>query len=744
MNFSLDRTQLKRLAIIAMVVDHTAWGFVRFMSPLGQAMHIFGRLTLPIMCFFIAEGYRHTSDLRRYIERMVTFAAVSVIPFYLFFHKEYYYRQNIIFDLTLALLALAALEKKSWSRVVRGVLFAVILTVSILIGGWIIMPIIYVIIFYYGKTWKRKCVLFTGATVLMEAVVIGFILTNRIYHYSIYRWTVSERIYLLFFVLALIPLSFYNGKKGKDCTGRYFFYCFYPAHFMVLWTIRQFLDGRADLYHIYIAVHLIGFFVIGVALAFVFFAVRPSRAQSAVALFLAFGLVYVLGFLLEITSSNLEAILTATRVEYAGLILVLLSMALVVQELCHIRVPYPVLATAFTVSCILMYGQFTTGRNGLFYNGVTVAKNDGPFPHLYIASYGPLFYTSIIYAAVFYLYVVWLGLRSSRGSNILQKKRMRYLLIAFLFCWLPIPLKLSGLTGQYEFPAIGIAGAAIFISLSFVKYQCLDSMSTNISNAMNHGNEGIIVIDSNERILYHNESSHAIFGKFDDYTQIDSLPLIGEAVAYGRDRIRKDDKIYEIRTEPVREKEVDIGSIIWIIDLTSYYDHLEEVEIVASTDSLTGIKNRVWFEKKVMDAVEKKTPGTFMMIDLDNFKKVNDTYGHQSGDDVLKRLARVIMSESEDGYCGRIGGDEFCVFIPHVTSYEEALKRADVLIEGYSRAISQMPFHDLTSMSVGAVLADASSYTDNKVNYSALYREADRELYRAKQAGKGICFVGKL
>ena len=62
-----SRTQLQYLAIVAMVVDHTAWGFVEFYSPLGQLMHLFGRLTLPIMCFFIAEGFRHTSDLKRYI-----------------------------------------------------------------------------------------------------------------------------------------------------------------------------------------------------------------------------------------------------------------------------------------------------------------------------------------------------------------------------------------------------------------------------------------------------------------------------------------------------------------------------------------------------------------------------------------------------------------------------------------------------------------------------------------------------
>ena len=81
----LNRTQLKFIAICGMVCDHAAWGFVEFMTPLGQIMHIIGRLTLPIMCFFIAEGFRHTSNIKGYIKRMTFFSVVAMIPFYLFF-----------------------------------------------------------------------------------------------------------------------------------------------------------------------------------------------------------------------------------------------------------------------------------------------------------------------------------------------------------------------------------------------------------------------------------------------------------------------------------------------------------------------------------------------------------------------------------------------------------------------------------------------------------------------------------
>lgn len=138
----LDRTQLKIIAICAMVIDHTAWGFVEFMSPLGQVMHVIGRLTIPIMCFFVAEGFRHTSSRSGYVKRMALFAVVAMLPFYLFFGELYEYRQNIIFDLLLGLLLLNVLENKRlriWQKIILG---AGLFLISATIGGWVIMPML--------------------------------------------------------------------------------------------------------------------------------------------------------------------------------------------------------------------------------------------------------------------------------------------------------------------------------------------------------------------------------------------------------------------------------------------------------------------------------------------------------------------------------------------------------------------------------------------------------------------------
>lgn len=77
----LSANALKYIAVIAMVIDHIGWAWVPTASVLGQLMHLIGRFTAPIMCFFIAEGYYHTRDVNKYLTRLFVFALISHFPF---------------------------------------------------------------------------------------------------------------------------------------------------------------------------------------------------------------------------------------------------------------------------------------------------------------------------------------------------------------------------------------------------------------------------------------------------------------------------------------------------------------------------------------------------------------------------------------------------------------------------------------------------------------------------------------
>ena len=78
---NISANKLKFIAIIAMLIDHIAVAFVSNQSILGQAMHMIGRVTMPIMCYFIAEGYYKTHNIKKYALRLLIFSIISYYPF---------------------------------------------------------------------------------------------------------------------------------------------------------------------------------------------------------------------------------------------------------------------------------------------------------------------------------------------------------------------------------------------------------------------------------------------------------------------------------------------------------------------------------------------------------------------------------------------------------------------------------------------------------------------------------------
>ncbi len=149
-------------------------------------------------------------------------------------------------------------------------------------------------------------------------------------------------------------------------------------------------------------------------------------------------------------------------------------------------------------------------------------------------------------------------------------------------------------------------------------------------------------------------------------------------------------------------------------------------------DALTGLWNRTYTEETVNMMISQGVQGTLMMIDLDNFKAINDNYGHIAGDRTLKMFADTLRSfaEQEDILC-RIGGDEFIVFIKDITSKNEIGSRAMEIISDLSNKLAQCNFETNSSVSIGIAQTPEDGMTFDK-----LYNSADKALYYVKQNGK--------
>lgn len=151
-----------------------------------------------------------------------------------------------------------------------------------------------------------------------------------------------------------------------------------------------------------------------------------------------------------------------------------------------------------------------------------------------------------------------------------------------------------------------------------------------------------------------------------------------------------------------------------------------ELAAMAYTDSLTGLNNRRRFTQSARQLHRTGlTPAYFLMIDIDDFKRINDVHGHDVGDEVLRRTAEVIAAAAGEHLCGRLGGEEFAVI--YQGEKHAACAFAAQLVEAVEAAF--VPLHRV-SVSIG--VAELVKGTD----ISHGYRRADESLYLAKQKGK--------
>lgn len=163
----------------------------------------------------------------------------------------------------------------------------------------------------------------------------------------------------------------------------------------------------------------------------------------------------------------------------------------------------------------------------------------------------------------------------------------------------------------------------------------------------------------------------------------------------------------------------------------------KKMETLASTDTLTGAHNRGAFTTKAEKALAQRAqetfpgPVSFLAIDVDKFKSVNDRFGHQAGDKALILIAKTLIEHTrETDVLGRLGGEEFGVFMPNTDA-----TAAMAIAQGMRRAVSEIHFSPEGQIRPLSISIGASSTIQN-VDLSKIYKRADDKLLEAKSNGR--------
>ena len=271
--------------------------------------------------------------------------------------------------------------------------------------------------------------------------------------------------------------------------------------------------------------------------------------------------------------------------------------------------------------------------------------------------------------------------------------------------------------------------------------------------------EGVFVVNGKGGLLFMNKEAEKLLGwSFEEikgknihniiHTHVDSeknqclvmRSYLDNISEHSDDEIfqRKNGEIFpvSITASPIQTLEHHGGAVVVFKDITHRKELEKKLKALALKDALTGLYNRGSFDTKLKDEFNRsKRYGrelSLLMLDIDFFKKVNDTYGHQAGDEALKAIADIISSTVRlTDYSARYGGEEFLVILPE-TGREKAVEVA----ERIRLYIEEKEINVLEDKTIHLTVSIGVSTSSNCNSEEKLLKDVDSALYKAKEGGR--------
>jgi diguanylate cyclase (GGDEF)-like protein/PAS domain S-box-containing protein len=441
-----------------------------------------------------------------------------------------------------------------------------------------------------------------------------------------------------------------------------------------------------------------------------------------------------------------------TKIQYLGMVwmpalIMLFPLSIYYRHKRNLRYIYLI---AFAAPAFILVMAWTNEYHWLLWTEYGTVFL-GALPMLSL-KHGPIFWVFVSYA---YICLGLAGVFLIRWfiiSASIFRAQAGVLLAALGVVWMGNIIYVTGLSPvpNIDITPLTFSIASVVTAFGFFRYQLLDVVPVAKTEVFNSMLDGVVVLDENERLIDLNPAAEKILTRQRDIVvgqtaedvfrnQPDILSMLVGQDLEGEVCLRPSGSklTYELRIATLMDRNKHrLGRILVWRDITQRKDLEEKLFRLATTDELTSISNRrsfmvqgrTWFSQ----ARRHKRPLAVLALDLDNFKTINDRYGHHVGDMVLMHFAKLVSKNqrAEDVF-GRLGGEEFGLILSEAgagTALSTAERLRGILAESPLKT-DQGPVSVTVSIGV-AELKEADKGLED------ILRRADMALYQAKSNGR--------
>ena len=368
-----------------------------------------------------------------------------------------------------------------------------------------------------------------------------------------------------------------------------------------------------------------------------------------------------------------------------------------------------------------------------------------------VSDYSPYFYAvHAPYGYLLFLISFYLLFRSWKQTPLIYRRQRSNLAISLVIPLLVDMLYVLGITPipSFNFTSTVFTISGLLLSMNIFKHHFLDILPLAYEAAITEMDVGVIVLDAPGRVSHLNPAAEKVTGVAEDTAigadAVQIFPILSPfwnstqehteiAVPHG-----EDEHTYQVvQSAILQRKNKLVGHVITLNDITERVKLHHQIEKLSITDPLTDALNRralvFYGEQEIQRAHRYHRNLTLILLDVDDFKRINDTYGHPSGDYVLKTIVRTIQKIIRtNDFVFRYGGDEFIVLLVEtdVNEAQEPIKRIHQELECLSvGAEEDMPLQIQVSLGVTGLSAND--------NLEDMLQRTDQALYQAKAEGKG-------